>query len=142
MEKIKTYIKTHKTTSIIVAILILILSYWTYGKITTPASVTRYVMGTASKATIISTVSGSGQVSASNQINLTPEVSGTITHVYVNPGDQVTAGKVLFAIDSTDAEKTVRDATVSLKSAKLDLETAKTQNENTDTNQNTTVKKA
>ena len=88
----------------------------------------------------MSLVSGSGQVSASSQIDLKPNVSGIITYVGVNPGDQVSAGEHLFSLNSTDAQKTVRDAEVSLQSSQLSLDKLKIQN--SDTNVATTLAKA
>jgi HlyD family secretion protein len=132
--KIKTYVSSHKTISIIVLIIILIIGYSMYKKMTNTSAETRYVLSLVAKGTIISLVSGSGQVSASNQINITPSVSGTITGVYVSPGDQVRLGQTLFAIDSTTAQKAVRDAQISLQSAQLSLQKLQIQNstENTD----------
>ncbi len=137
--KIKTYISSHKTVSIIALIIILFIGYWGYGKITSGSGETRYVMTTAGKGTIISLISGSGQVSALNQIGLTPKsgVSGTIMSVNVAPGDQIKQGQTLFTIDTTNAEKTVRDAEINLQNANLALQ--KLQLQNSSTSLNTTL---
>lgn len=132
--KIKIYISKHKTISIVVLVIILLIGYWGYKKMTSTTGETRYVMASVTKGTIISSVSGSGQVSALNQIDIKPTVSGTLTGVNVNPGDQVAQGKTLFIIDNTNAKKAVRDAQVNLESSKLALQKLQIQNstENTD----------
>ena len=140
--KIKSFTKTHKTMSVIIIIIILIAGYSGYKKITSPSGATRYLTATVTKGTIISSITGSGQVSASSEINITPTVSGTITGVSVSPGDQVKQGQTLFTIDSATAQKAVRDAEVNLQSAELSLQTAQAQNGNTDTNQQTSVANA
>ena len=122
LNKIKTYITTHKTITVIVLIIIAIGGYWLHGKLTSTTGETKYTLSAVTKSTIISTVSGSGQVSTSSSIDLKPQVSGTITYISVNPGDHVSVGKNLFSLDNTDAQKTVRDAEVSLQSSQLSLD--------------------
>ncbi len=139
-DKIKAYIFLHKVWSAIILIAVLLVGYWGYGKMTSTSGETRYVLAAVTKGTIISSVSGSGQVSASDEININPKVSGTITSVNVNPGDQVKAGRLLFVIDDTNAQKTVRDAELSLQNANLSLQ--KLQIQNSDTNLNANLSKA
>jgi len=136
-EYFKSYIILHKIISAVILVIVLLAIYWGYGKLTTTSGETRYVTALVTKGTIISSVSGSGQVSASDQINITPTVSGVITSVNVNPGDYVTEGKTLFVIDDTNAEKAVRDAEINLQNANLSLQ--KLQIQNSDTNLNDTL---
>ena len=128
--KIKSYILRHKIFSVILLIVILLLGHWIYGKITSTAGETRYVLGTVSKGTIISSVAGTGQVSASSQIDLKPTVSGNLVAIEVNPGDKVWTGETLFSIDDTNAQKAVRDATANLKSAQIALQKIQIQDSN------------
>jgi HlyD family secretion protein len=141
-QKTKLYVKSHKIMSIIVLVVILLLGYFIYSKITNTGSQNRYVLSAATKNTIISSVAGSGQVASSDSIDITAKVSGNVTYVGVAAGDQVKKGKLLLSIDSTDAEKAVRDAETNLQSAQLALQTAQAQNGNTDTNQQTTINNA
>lgn len=128
INKIKTYITTHKTISIISLIILLALGYFIYNKITNTGGETRYVTAKVEKTNIISSVTGSGQVTALNSIDLKAKISGTVTYIGVKAGDRVTAGQTLFSIDSKDAQKNVRDAEINLASAKLSLEKLKMQN--------------
>ncbi len=80
---------------------------------------TRYILGTVSTSTIIATVSESGQVSASNSISITPQVSGQITWVGVKAGDSVYAGQPLVSIDNTTAKQNVAQAQQSLAASEL-----------------------
>ncbi|MEI7810020.1 MAG: efflux RND transporter periplasmic adaptor subunit [bacterium] len=140
MNNIKNYISAHKKLSVFILIVVLVIGYLIYKKATTTTGETRYVTTTASTGTIISSVAGTGQVSASNQINIQPEVSGTITRVNVKAGDSVYSGQTLFAIDNTDAQKTVRDAEINLENAKISLK--KLQNQNSTDNMNADLAKA
>lgn len=97
--------------------------YWarTHG----PKQPTRYVMGVASVNTVITTVSGSGQVSSEREITLKPtSATGKVTKVYVTQGQAVKAGDPIVAIDQTDALKTVRDAQRSVQDAQNNVKTA------------------
>lgn len=96
--------------------------YWGYGKLTDTSGETRYVLGRAERGTLISTVSGSGQVSPSDQVEVKPRTSGEIVSVSAKEGQHVAAGAVIAYLDSTDAQKAVRDAETSLETARLNLE--------------------
>ena len=82
----------------------------------------RYVTVVAEKGTIITSVSGSGQISASNQIDVKSKVSGDAVYVGIKNGQEVKSGTLLVQLDATDALKTIRDAQSNLESAKLSLE--------------------
>jgi HlyD family secretion protein len=138
--KLKSYIVAHKIISIVVFIIIIFIGYKVYSSITSTTGDTKYTLSVVSKGTVISSVDGSGQVSASSQIDLKPNVSGTITYIGVKPGDQVLAGKLLFSLDDTDAQKAIRDAEASLESARISLD--KTNIQDSDQNLNANLAKA
>ena len=134
LNKIKTFVVKHKIVSSFLLILIVLIGYWSYNKITNTTGITRYVLSPVTKGTIVSTISDSGQVSATSQVNIAPTVSGALTDVKVSPGDKVTAGQTLFVIDDTNAQKTVRDAEINLQNANLALQKLQLQNSNTNLN--------
>ncbi len=117
-----SFFSRHKT-SIIVLILIVLGGggYFTYRQSTKPKSETRSILGTVEKDTLTTTVSGSGQISLSNQVDVKPKVSGDIITLNVSEGDEVKEGKVIAIIDSRDAQKTVRDAQDNLESSQLSM---------------------
>jgi len=90
-----------------------------YTQLDKPAAATKYVLGQATKQTVVVAVSGSGQVSGQNQLDINPDVSGEITQVLVKPGDEVKQGDPLFQIDNTTAVRDVRDAQQSVRNAQL-----------------------
>ena len=122
LSKIKLFITTHKIISIIILIVVIWAGYWIHGQLTSTTGEIKYTLSVVGKGTVIASVSGSGQVSTSSSIDLKPEVSGAVTYVGVNPGDQVYAGETLFSLDDIDAQKAVRDAEVNLQSAQLALD--------------------
>ncbi|MDP3993587.1 MAG: efflux RND transporter periplasmic adaptor subunit [bacterium] len=111
-----------KFTAGIALILIVGIGYFGYGKIFSNDGAIRYATAQVQKGTLIVSISGSGQVSASNQVDVKPKASGEITAVYAKLGQEVGAGAILAAIDSRDAERAVRDAETALETSKLELD--------------------
>ncbi|MBI4143043.1 efflux RND transporter periplasmic adaptor subunit [Candidatus Uhrbacteria bacterium] len=85
----------------------------------------RYVTEPVTRGTIVVTVAGSGQVLASDRMDITPSVSGSITRVAVRDGQAVRVGDVMVQLDTRDAQKAIRDAEVNHESATLVLEKLK-----------------
>jgi multidrug efflux pump subunit AcrA (membrane-fusion protein) len=83
---------------------------------------TRYVLSQAEKSTISTTISGSGQVSASQQVEIKAKASGEVTSVAIKKGQKVKTGDNLLTINSGDAYEDVRDAEDNVESARLSLE--------------------
>lgn len=104
------------------ALFIIGSGYFAYGKIFDNDGAVRYATAQVQKGTLVISVSGSGQVSALNQVDVKPKVNGEITAVYVKLGQEVGARAILAAIDASDAERAVRDAETSLETAKLELD--------------------
>jgi HlyD family secretion protein len=68
-----------------------------------------------------STVSGSGNLQAANQLNLGFKTSGTVTNIYVTQGRHVTQGQLLATLDPQSAEVTLEQAKATLESAEANL---------------------
>jgi HlyD family secretion protein len=118
-QKIRTYVRIHKKMSIFILLVVAYGGYYIYENLTDTSGETRYTMSAVTKGTLISSVSGSGQVSASNQIDIKPKVSGDIVSMNVKAGQTVKTGEVIARLDATDAQKAVRDAQVAVETAQL-----------------------
>lgn len=112
----------HVYLSALIGLVVLGGGYYGYTTLTSTAGETLYTLGNVSKSTIVASISASGQVSASNQLDITADVSGNITSVAVKPGQKVGAGATIARVDSADAQRALRDAQTSLENAKLSLE--------------------
>ena len=111
--------------SAVIAVAVLGGGYFAYASLSSGDGVTRYVLGTVEKGTIVASISASGQVSASNQVEIQPKVSGEVMYVGVTEGQAVRNGAVIAQIDSKTAQKSVRDAEANLESAQISLEKLK-----------------
>ncbi len=112
----------HKIITIIILLAVVAGGYFGFKALKGNAVPVRYVSSAAEKGTLITSVSGSGQISASNQVDIKPKASGEITAVYATLGKEVAAGALLVQIDTQDAERAVRDAKTNLETAKLELD--------------------
>lgn len=122
LKNIIAFMKSHKKSSIaIIVVLAAGIGYYIYQASTASKTVTKYVLAQAATSTVIATISGSGQVSSSNSVDLTAKASGEVLSVSVKQGDTVKKGQVIAKLDATEAAKTVRDAQISLESAQLSL---------------------
>jgi len=125
LQKILKLIKRHKIIAGTAIIILILAGYFSYLKIFKNNSAVRYATAQVQKGTLIISVSGSGQVSSSNQLDIKPKASGEVVYVGVKNGQEVKAGTLIAQLDTTDAEKAVRDAETNLQSAKLSLEKLK-----------------
>jgi len=84
----------------------------------------RYAAAAVQKGTLVVSVSGSGQISASNQVDIKPKVSGDVVWVGIKASQEVEMGQTLLNLDDTDAQKAVADAELDLEETKLNLDKA------------------
>jgi HlyD family secretion protein len=125
IKRIINSIIKHKIISAITLVSLILISIFGFKSINSNKKGTSMVLGTVEKGSIIQVVSGSGQISSSNQLDVKSKVSGDVTYINVVDGQEVYAGKLLVSLDSTDASRAVRDAKNNLESAQLSLEQLK-----------------
>ena len=68
-------------------------------------------------------LTGTGTVEA-NEVTISPEVSGRITEVFVDQGDQVNTGDALFKLDDTLLGAQLNQAQVNLDAARAGMDVA------------------
>ncbi len=122
MKKVFSFLWRHKIIFLIVLTALIGGGYFFYQKSTRTQADVSYVTAAAAKGILISAISGTGQVSASNQVDVSPKVSGTVVAVNLKNGQEVKEGDLLARIDSRDAIAKVNEAKSSLETAELDLE--------------------
>src|SRR5579862_1936537 len=106
----KRFARAHKVWSAVIAVAVLGGGWMVYAKTTSGSAPTQYVLTTVQTGTIIQTVSGSGQVTPSNEITINPQASGQVTSVLIKDGQQVRAGQPLAYINATDEYNSVQSA--------------------------------
>jgi HlyD family secretion protein len=71
-----------------------------------------------------STISTNGRVEPVNNFEITCPISTTVKAVYVQPGDQVSAGKLLMVLDDVQARARLATAQAAVKNAQAAVEAA------------------
>jgi RND family efflux transporter MFP subunit len=112
ISNVSHFSRSHKKTAIVVIALLIVCLYYGVSSFSKRSSTIRYVVAKAAVGTIQSTVSGSGQVSATSQIDVKSKASGDVLSVAVKAGDTVKTGDVLARIDSTDARIALESAQI------------------------------
>ena len=90
----------------------------------------KYVIAEVKKDSINTSVSGTGQVAALQQIDLKLKASGDVVYIGVKNNQEVPAGTLILQLDSTDAQQAVKDAERSVENSKLDLQKAQQSSSN------------
>lgn len=112
IQKIKTFILSHKIIVGLASIIIVVGAYFLFRNKT--SGETRYITEIVQKGNINSTVTGTGQIEASDTVNLNAQASGNITYVGVKIGQTVKRGTLIASIDSRDAKNALESARISL----------------------------
>jgi HlyD family secretion protein len=112
-KSLKVFAIEHKALS---ALIVLALFSGVYGtlKAKNTSTVPHYILGKVTRGTITSSVSGTGTVSASDQIDLKAKASGEVTAIPAKTGSNLTQGTLIVAIDASDASIALQSAQLSL----------------------------
>ena len=122
MKKIFSFVLRHKFILLVVILLVSGGGYYYNKKINTPEESVSYITAKIKKGMLINSVSGTGQVSVLNQLEVKSRVSGEIKEVKVVNGQEVKEGDIFFVLDTRDVARSISEASASLANAKLDLE--------------------
>ena len=114
IKQLSTNIRQHKIWSIIVFLIAVVLAYWIYASYFKEAVLPTYALTRVQNGSIIQSVSGSGQISASNQTDIQSQVSGTIKSINVSVGQQVRTGEIVATIDSANAAISLENSRITL----------------------------
>jgi RND family efflux transporter MFP subunit len=124
LHTIKKWIVEHKKLSVGIVGVGALVGYGVVHAIGGTTGTSQYVLAQVSKTAIASSISGSGQVAASNQIDILPKASGVITSTLVKSGQSVKKGDLIATVDARSALIALENAKISL--AKLQQTDSKT----------------
>ncbi|MFA7252649.1 MAG: efflux RND transporter periplasmic adaptor subunit [Candidatus Paceibacterota bacterium] len=110
--KTKDYILKHKIISVLVLIVIIALGYWLIKSINSTDGEVSYITEPVKSGSIITTVSGTGQVSALNQVDLKTKTSGDLIYLNAKVGQEVQKWAYLAGLNSGDASYELESAQI------------------------------
>lgn len=108
-----------------IIIVLIVGGYYWYKKSHSASIQVQYVTTTVEKGTLITSISGSGNIIVDNSANIDPTITGTVANLSVSVGDKVEKGQFLFAIVNDDLSANVTKAYSSYLQSLGSLETAK-----------------
>jgi HlyD family secretion protein len=82
---------------------------------------TKVITGKVVRGTLVSVVSGTGQIKPKTYVNVGATAFGRITHLYVKEGDHVKRGQTLATVESIQPEANVDAQKASIDAAKTDI---------------------
>jgi HlyD family secretion protein len=135
----KNYWKKHKIKIVVVTLIAAAGGYYWYQKTHQTSTAVQYKTAVAAKGSLVTSVSGSGNMVVDQLATVDPTITGTVANLAVNVGDKVKKGDTLFTIvndalsvsnDQSTASlqqsrNSVDSATLSIKQAKADYDAAK-----------------
>ena len=114
IQKVKKFILSHKIISI--AVLVIVVGVGVYLIVhKSNNSEASYTTEIVKRGDITTSVTGTGQVEASDTITLSPKTQGDVTYIGVKAGDYVKKGTLILSVDSRDAKSALQSAELSLK---------------------------
>ncbi|MBU4512840.1 efflux RND transporter periplasmic adaptor subunit [Patescibacteria group bacterium] len=121
MKRIFAFTLKHKIISLNILAIIITASYLGYREIKPEDNNTSYITETVKKGMLISSISGVGQVSALDQVDIKPRASGDVISVNVKSDQEIKEGDLIAQIDSSEAQKAVREAQIALETIRVEL---------------------
>lgn len=103
-------------------VLVLGAGYFGYKTLRAQESTPQYVSVPVEKGTLTVSVNASGQVAASNQVDIKPQAAGKVISIHAGAGQEVQVNAILAQLDSSEAQRSVRDAQTNVENARLALE--------------------
>lgn len=89
-----------------------------------------YIVANVSQGNITQSVLASGKIEAMNSIDVGAQVSGEVTKLYVNVGDDVQEGDLIAQIDQVTQDNNLSNAKASLTQAQSQLDVAHAEHQN------------
>ncbi|MCC6643606.1 efflux RND transporter periplasmic adaptor subunit [Candidatus Peregrinibacteria bacterium] len=120
MERLKNLLKS-KVFWIIIVLIVAAFGYFKFFNKTAAVTPT-YQIGKVQTGTISTSVSNTGQIVVGTQIEVKPRVSGILESLRVKNGQKVKKGDIIAIIDDSDAQKSIRNASLDLENAQISLE--------------------
>lgn len=109
---IKRLVKDNKKKTALFGAILLLIIYYAYSSLSGSAVQNQYYLGSVKTGNISSSITGTGQISTSNQIDLKTKATAEVVNIPVKEGDEVKAGQTIIQLDSRNAE-------IALQSARL-----------------------
>ncbi|MGH9587269.1 MAG: efflux RND transporter periplasmic adaptor subunit [Acidobacteriaceae bacterium] len=107
-----------------IVILVVVAGIITFTIIRAQAGYTKVMTAKVIRTTLVSTVSGTGQIKPKTYVNIGAQTIGSISHLYVKEGDLVRKGQVLATIENVQQRANVSGQKAAISAAHTDVAAA------------------
>lgn len=109
----------------VIGLVVLALALFLYNKFATKEEAPNYITSQVERGDIENNVMASGKIKALNTVDVGAQVSGEVTKLYVDVGDQVKKGDLIAQIDQVTQENNLSNQQASLEQSQAALQSAK-----------------
>jgi multidrug efflux pump subunit AcrA (membrane-fusion protein) len=112
----------HKKFAAIICLLAITAGgYFGYKSLINRGGEIEYATASVRKGVLTNSISGSGQVAVSDQMEVKPKVAEETVYVNAEAGQEIKSGSLIVQLDTKDAEKTLANVELDLADAKAKL---------------------
>lgn len=115
------WVKNHKWLFFGLIILLVVGGYFAWKKLNPAQATVRYVTAQVTRGALTSSLSGTGQVLPTSQVDIKTKASGTVLTLNARNGQVVKEGDILAQMDSRSAALSISQAKTNLDQAELAL---------------------
>jgi len=116
-----------KKWKIVAALVVIVIGYYWYSSTHKSSVAVQYKTAKAEKGSLVTSVSGSGNVVVDQLATVDPTITGTVSNLAVKIGDNVKKGTTLFTIINNDLSVSNDKSIASLQQSKNSVDSAKLQ---------------
>lgn len=109
----------------VIGLVVLALALFLYNKFTAKEEAPNYITSQVERGDIENNVMASGKIKALNTVDVGAQVSGEVTKLYVDVGDQVKKGDLIAQIDQVTQKNNQSNQQASLEQSQAALQSAK-----------------
>lgn len=106
----------------VVAVAVAAGSFWGYRHFFKKSGTASALTATVTRGSIAKTIEGSGTIAAIDQYEITSLVKGEILADYFSEGQEIQKGDLLYELDSSDAQSSIKRANTDVEKAQLSYE--------------------
>lgn len=122
MKKFFNFLFKRKIIFVIILFLLISGVYFGYKSLSKENNEVQFVTEKVRRGDLTVSISGSGQISALNQIEVKPKVAGDVSIINIKNGQKVEKGEILIQLDRGDINRSLNEAQSNLENSIIGLQ--------------------
>jgi len=122
MKKFFKFLFKRKIIFVIILFLLIVGVYFGFKSLLRKDDDVQFVTEKVRRGDLTISISGSGQISALNQIEVKPKVAGDVSIINIKNGQKIEEGDILIQLDRSDIIRSLNEARANLENSRIDLQ--------------------